>query len=667
MSGEAERLRRLQAQVFDTFRDETAEGLARLETQLLALDADVDRAHVDELFRVVHTIKGGAGSFGLRAMAELAHAMEAHLDQLRKGASPTPAGVAALLEGADALRALLDAPGDVPRDTYAALCARLAEASAPNASGASGGSGPSATPARPRRVAVDLVPGLDFVASGIDLALLLEQLAELGPTTVDVDARAVPPLASLDLGALALRWRVTVETTTAPEAIELLFAWLGDTCAVHARAADDTRPADAPRAAQAGASSKAAQKAPARVDASVRVPIEKLDDLMNLVGELVIAGSALHEVERGDLNAPDRRARAREALARLDRLTRGMHESVLRMRSLPVGLVFNRFPRLVHDLATRLGKDVRLEVRGEGTELDKTVLERLGDPLVHLVRNSLDHGLETPDARREAGKSATGTLRLTAEQSANEVVITVEDDGRGLDPQRIFRRAVERGLVAADAALSEAEMQRLILAPGFSTAEQVSDISGRGVGMDVVASTIQALGGELSLHSVVGAGLTVTLRLPLTLAIIDGQLVRFGGRTWVLPLGAIAECARVEPGALDAVLGRGLVYAYGDESLPVLDPCAGLGLGGVPPGGRLVMVLEAQGERVALLVDEVLARQQIVVKSLEQHLRAVPGLSGATVLGDGAIAFILDVPGLRRACPVAHPRRVASARVGAPS
>jgi two-component system chemotaxis sensor kinase CheA len=245
------------------------------------------------------------------------------------------------------------------------------------------------------------------------------------------------------------------------------------------------------------------------------------------------------------------------------------------------------------------------------------------------------------------------------------VVITVRDDGRGLDPQRIFRRAVDRGLVPADAQLSEAEMQRLILAPGFSTAEQVSDISGRGVGMDVVASTIQALGGELALDSVVGQGLTVTLRLPLTLAIIDGQLVRFGGRTWALPLGAIVECVRAEPTALDVMLGRGLVYVYGDETLPVLDPCAGLGLQGGPSSGRLVMILEAHGERVALLVDEVMARQQIVVKSLEQHLRAVPGLSGATVLGDGSIAFILDVDGLRRACPVAHPRRVGAATQGA--
>ena len=398
------------------------------------------------------------------------------------------------------------------------------------------------------------------------------------------------------------------------------------------------------------------------VDSTVRVGVEKLDALMNLVGELVIIGSGLAELEREEPSS-ERTRRSREALAGLARLTRGLHEGVLGMRSLPVAQVFNRFPRLVHDLAERLGKQVELVVEGEATELDKTVLEKLGDPLVHLVRNSLDHGLEAAADREAAGKSAVGTLTLSARQQGQDVVITVRDDGRGLDPEKIFAVAVRRGVVAADAKLTVPEIQRLILAPGFSTAESVSDISGRGVGMDVVAHSIRALGGDLELESTVGEGTAVVLRLPLTLAIIDGQLVRFGGRTWVLPLQAISECVQLDPRHLSPVLGRGLVYDLRDETLPVLDPCAGFGLPAPAGLAPLVMVLEGNGERVALLVEEVVSRQQVVVKSLEQHLKQVEGLSGATVLGDGSIAFIIDVSRLRHAFPVALPPRNSAPRL----
>jgi len=384
--------------------------------------------------------------------------------------------------------------------------------------------------------------------------------------------------------------------------------------------------------------------------ASLRVGVDKIDYLMNMVGELVITQSMLGELDDEGPLDERRLRRLREGLSQLARNSRALQESVMRLRSMPIGVVFNRFPRLVHDLSRQLGKQVELVVAGQGTELDKTILEKLGDPIVHLVRNSLDHGLETPAERLAAGKSETGKLTLSALHRGGDIVIEVCDDGRGLDLERIVDKARAGGLVSPTQTLSEAEITNLIFAPGFSTAEAVTDVSGRGVGMDVVSRNVKALGGSISVRSARGAGTTVSLRLPLTLAIIDGQLVRVGERPYVAPLLSIVESVQIDASLVKRLAGQWDVYRLRDQLVPIIDLGYLLGATAThaPADARLLMIVEGEGQRLGLLVDELEGQQQVVVKSLEANFGSVPGLAGATILGDGNVAFILDIPGLAK-------------------
>jgi two-component system chemotaxis sensor kinase CheA len=381
---------------------------------------------------------------------------------------------------------------------------------------------------------------------------------------------------------------------------------------------------------------------------SLRVATEKVDALINLVGELVITQSMLgrfaEKYEPQDIES------LRRSLAQLTRNTRELQESVLQIRMLPIGFSFNRFPRLVHDLSRKLGKKVDLKLCGENTELDKTVLEKISDPLVHLVRNALDHGLESPEARLAAGKGDTGTLELNAFHEGGSIVIEVKDDGAGLNKDRILAKARERGLVDADALLSDENIYNLIFVAGFSTADTVSDVSGRGVGMDVVRRNINDLGGHVQILSVPGRGSTIRIRLPLTLAILEGQMLRVGKEIYVASLVSIIETVQSKREDISCVAGRTELFKHRSDYLPIIRL---YDLFGIEPDSRditdgLLVVLEADGRRVAMLVDELLAQQQVVIKSLETNFKQVPGLAGATIHGDGTVALILDVPGLVR-------------------
>jgi two-component system chemotaxis sensor kinase CheA len=371
--------------------------------------------------------------------------------------------------------------------------------------------------------------------------------------------------------------------------------------------------------------------------------------LMNMVGELVITQSMLGELEDDRPLDSARMAHLREGLGQLARNTRALQESVMRLRSMPMSVVFNRFPRLVHDLGRQLDKKVELVVAGQGTELDKTVLEKLGDPLVHLVRNSLDHGLEGPAERVAAGKSEIGTLSLTASHRGGDIVVEVADDGRGIDCDRILKKARERGLVAPDASPSHGEVLDLIFAPGLSTASAVTDLSGRGVGMDVVRGNVRTLGGDVTVSSERGQGTRISLRLPLTLAIVDGQLIRVGNLPYVIPLLAIVETVQVQRSLQKRLHGRCDVYRLRDELVPMVSLADLLG---ITTSSRtdepLLVIVEAEGRRMGLVVDELQGQQQVVVKSLEANYERIAGLAGATILGDGNVAFILDVAGLAK-------------------
>ena len=414
--------------------------------------------------------------------------------------------------------------------------------------------------------------------------------------------------------------------------------------------------AEAPREAAAQAPQAARTESDAGLG-SIRVSVDRIDLLMNMVGELVITQSMLGELDDGPLDAR-RIERLREGLGLLARNTRSLQESVMRLRSMPISMVFNRFPRLVHDLSRQLGKQVELKIAGQNTELDKTVMEKLGDPLVHLVRNSMDHGIETPEARRAAGKPETGTLELRAYHRGGDIVVEVQDDGKGIDRDRVIERARKVGILGPDEVPGEDAIRDLIFAPGFSTASAVTDISGRGVGMDVVRRNIRSLGGEVFLETTPGKGTRISLRLPLTLAIIDGQIIRIGSNSYVIPLLSIVESVQIEARRVSRFQGKRDIYRLRDQLIPMVDLRAVLGI--AEPRGRaedgLMVIVEADGEHIGLLVDELLAQQQVVVKSLESNYGRVEGLAGATILGDGAVSLILDMAGIGRLIRGTHTR-----------
>jgi two-component system chemotaxis sensor kinase CheA len=389
---------------------------------------------------------------------------------------------------------------------------------------------------------------------------------------------------------------------------------------------------------------------PAKEGGSIRVGIEKVDAIIDLVGELVITQSMLgqfsEEVERDGFHI-GMLQRLRDGLAQLERNTRELQENVMRIRMLPISVAFNRFPRMVHDISRQLGKQVELRIFGENTELDKTVLEKIGDPLVHLVRNALDHGLETPEERRTAGKPEMGTLTLNAYHKGGSIVIEISDDGRGINKERVLAKAREKGLVGPDEVLPDERIYELIFAPGFSTAEAVTDLSGRGVGMDVVKSNIQALSGSLEIKSAQGKGTTFIIRLPLTLSIMDGQLIIAGGQIFILPLLSIVESLQIDPSLLSRVAGKAEVYRLREEYIPVIRLRDTFNLPEAYGNERpLLVVVEGDGVRVGLMIDDLLGQQQVVIKSLETHFRKIEGLSGSTILGDGTVALILDIGGI---------------------
>jgi two-component system chemotaxis sensor kinase CheA len=381
--------------------------------------------------------------------------------------------------------------------------------------------------------------------------------------------------------------------------------------------------------------------------ASIRVSTDKVDSLINLVGELVITQSMLSQL--GENFDPSRLAQLIDGLEQLERNTRELQEGIMRIRMLPISFAFNRFPRLVHDLSGKMGKQVELQLSGEQTELDKTVMEKIGDPLVHLVRNSLDHGLETPEKRLAAGKPETGLLQLNAYHQGGNIVIEISDDGAGLNEDKILQKAIEKGLVPAGEQLSADKIHELIFMPGFSTADVVSDVSGRGVGMDVVRKNINSLGGSVEVVSERGVGSTFTIRLPLTLAIMDGQTIQVGDQKYIIPLISIIESVEIKPGTVKNVTGKGEVYTLRDEYVPLirLRDVFNLDVGSDKLDEGLLVVVECEDRKVGLFVDELLAQQQVVIKSLETNYRKVTGIAGATILGDGTVALILDIAGLQ--------------------
>ncbi|MCU0701629.1 MAG: chemotaxis protein CheA [Myxococcaceae bacterium] len=642
-----------------SFFEECKEHVRVLEDRLIELDSGaVDQDLLGALFRAAHSIKGSSGLLGFDVITRLTHAMENVLDGLRNQAlSPSPALTTLLLEATDMLSRLVAlAQDNQPAPDVAPLCAKLDAASGSSGGHATPTPAPApatgaSSPGGPSTWHVTFQPQPEMFARGQDPALVLRELVDLG-SEAEVKALldGLPPLEALDPERCFLGWRVRL-VTTAPEAtIRDVFSFVDDVATVLLEREPDALP-ELPDTAESGAEARpAAQEARAekKADQTLRVATEKVDKLVNLVGELVIA-QAMISRSLVDFE-PSKLHTLVQAVGDLERHTRELQDQVMNIRMVPIGTIFGRFRRLVRDLSGSLGKDVRLELVGEDTELDKSMVEHLADPLMHLVRNAADHGLETTEERLAAGKTAHGTITLAARHQGGNVVVDVSDDGKGLDTARILAKAIERGLAAPGVELPPERVHEFIFAAGFSTAQAVTDLSGRGVGMDVVKRSVDGLNGTIAITTTPGQGTRFRITLPLTLAIIDGMSLRVGGATFVLPLNQVVETLPLSTAPVRSVFGHGEVVLVRGDPMPMVRLSRVLSVDDDPEGaGRpLAVVLETGDVRFALRVDELLGKAQFVIKSLEPNLTRPDGVLGATIMGDGTVALILDVPGLAR-------------------
>jgi two-component system chemotaxis sensor kinase CheA len=700
-------------QFHGVFFEESFEALDSMEAALLKLDLGAPDAElINTIFRVAHSIKGGSATFGFSEIASFTHSLETLLDELRgQRMHVTQAISNQLLQSVDVMREMLRAvqtkqPMDAQRvadvqfevELLIAQRPKTPAAAAPPATAppakpaASPTAAPAAAvPAGEPRWQISLQPFPQFFSRGNDPLRMFEELAALGRLEVRADASALPELDRLDARTCYLSWELTLTGPTDESVVRQVFDWAEGDCGLEIRGENAPVKAAAPAVSPTAETAAAPRREPAQAPApepaapreehvaprhpstsaplsqteaqaisgvgesgSIRVAVEKIDELMNSVGELVITQSMLDELGRGLEGSLPESFRA--GLEQLARNVREVHESVMRVRMLPISFVFSRFPRMVRDLAQKLGKQVELVLSGEQTELDKTVLEKIGDPLVHLVRNSIDHGLEKPDVRTAAGKKATGTLRLHACHRNGNIAVEVSDDGAGLNAERILAKARSRNLIGPEEALSAEQTYELIFSPGFSTAEQTTDVSGRGVGLDVVRRNVKELGGAIELTSEPGRGSRFVITLPLTLAIVDGQSIAVGRENYIVPLISIVESLQLSQGSLSRVAGRGEVFAFRGDYVPVIRLHEMFGVARERDANDgIIVVIEGDGRRAGLLVDDLLGQQQVVIKSLDTNYGRVEGVSGATILGDGSVALILDLPGIiRRANTRAH-------------
>jgi len=675
-------------QLRQTYFQDCDELLGELESALMALDnGRADGDTLNDAFRAIHSVKGGADILHFDRLVRFAHTFESVLDRLRLGKLVVGPELASLMlragdavadlvraaqagtempdgyenEIADALQSLAQAAG-AAEETDAANGEELAAPSEHDPAAA------APTAGQPlRHYRITLSPPADLFRQGNEPQLLIRALERLGSVKTLADASALPPLAGLDAEQCYLRWTIDVRTTAGPEAIRDVFDLavdrndleIAELTTQPAEAAvtgtPDTVPEAAPATDPSGPSAvvptsgkgPGAQAKAAPTVNSIRVDLEKLDYLVNLVGELVISQSML--AEQLSVLPTDKFPTLSRSIEEMSQHARNLQDGVMAVRTQPVKSVFARMPRLVRDLAVETGKNVRLLISGETTEVDKTVVEQLFDPLIHMIRNAVDHGIESPAERSANGKPAQGTVRLSAAHVGGRIVIQVTDDGRGIDRGRVHARAVERGLLDADAVLTEEQLDNLIFLPGLSTAETVSDISGRGVGMDVVRRNVERLGGRVLIRSVAGRGSTFYLSLPLTLAVLDGMIIGVGRETYVVPLTVILESLRPQARDVHRLVGGGEVLYVRGEYVPLVYLGRAFDLPDAikEPWEGLVMLVDADaGGKIGVVVDEIVGQQQVVIKSVESNYRALRGIAGATILGNGRVALILDVAGL---------------------
>lgn len=671
-----------------TYLEESFEGLDVMEAGLLELPpGEPDNEKINEIFRAAHSIKGGSGTFGFTEIIDFTHVLETLLDEMRDGRRQvTQEANDVMLQAVDVLRDMmtrLQNHETIDEERAAEVQAELERILGTNADGSSAepaqvvASEPVATQEAGQATwKIELIPETELLQTGNEPIRIFRELETLGSLNAIVDDSSLPDIDELDPENLYLKWTLELSGDNIQEDdIREVFEWIdGDgaeikyhkpmasvaasesaSVVVESAVQQEAVPAaPAPKAEAAPAAAPAVKKATAakavapKQDSSIRVDLSKIDQMVNLVGELVITQSMLsqfgEQAEQGGDNT-EWIDKLKEGLTHLERHTRDLQESVMNIRMLPVSFAFNRMPRIVHDVSQKLGKSIELVMEGEGTELDKTMLEALTDPLVHIVRNSIDHGIEAPDVREAAGKPGTGTVKMAAFHQGGNILIQITDDGAGINADKVYQKAVEKGVIEEGQHLSEQEIVDLIFHPGFSTADVVSDISGRGVGMDVVRRNIRGLGGSVEVKTELGKGSVFTIRLPLTLAILDGQLAKVGSETYVFPLVSIVESIQVDKSLVKGIAGQTELYKLRDNYIPVIRLHEKLGVEDARTDleSGLLVVVEDNGERAGIFVDDLLGQQQVVIKSLESNYMKVNSIAGATILGDGTVSLILDI------------------------
>jgi len=698
------------SQFHEVFFEESFEGLDVMEQELLNLEEDTDLENVNTIFRAAHSIKGGSATFSFTQVSQFTHVMETLLDEMRDGKRAIAREIIdLLLKSVDCLRGMLTAlqDGDDVNDDYIELVNyfnQLLSGEPSQSSDLSKQNKTDSDSVKSGDLDADILgwtiqfkPESYILQTGNEPIRMFKELASMGGLKTKVDVSKVPSFEQLDAESCYLSWQLELDTNESFDLVKEVFEWVEDDCALEISAiagsasVNDLNPKLNDSASEKDAkennqevlssdqvskadSSKTNQQVPPQVEdiqskqkklvpldkektsvvkktsnsGSIRVGIDKVDTLIDLVGELVITQSMLGELgEQFDMSKVEQLV---SGLRELEANTRELQESVMRIRMLPIGFVFNRLPRMVRDLSAKLNKQIDLNILGEDTELDKTVMEQIGDPLTHLVRNALDHGIEIPEIRRQSGKSDVGQVTLNAYHQGGNIIIEIKDDGAGIDPEIIYAKAVEKGLIADGVEIPEEQIIAMIMEPGFSTAEVVSDVSGRGVGMDVVKRNINNLGGSVDISSELGLGTTFTIRLPLTLAILDGQLVRAANEVYVIPLASIVESIPLSGIELTKIAGDMPVYKMNGEYIPIVDLCDEFEIHHDTRslGEGLIAIVEGENRKIAIRIDELLGQQQVVIKSLESHYKSIQGVSGATILGDGRVSLILDIVGLSK-------------------
>jgi two-component system chemotaxis sensor kinase CheA len=661
------------SQFHGIFFEEATEGIEVMEKELLNLQpGNCDAEVINTIFRAAHSIKGSASTFGFDAISQFTHKVETILDNLRNAEIEiTQDLISILLSSVDCLSNMLavEKTGEIHDAKKIRAIATQLDTFTSKIESESQAEKQQKTPAKTDND-IDVAEGTQQATSetnwkisffpeeklfytGNDPLRLIRELQTLGKINVETISEKLPDIEHMDVHNCYLGWQIQLQGNIDQQQIEEVFAWVEGDCKLDIHKQNEHRKVPDRRNNLASSGRRKSDKE----QRSIRVSTDKVDEMLNLVGELVITQSILNSIcKEQDLETSEK---LQQCLEQLERNTRDLQEQTMSIRMLPVDNAFQRIPRIVHDLSLAQGKNVALELFGKTTELDKTILEKIGDPLVHLVRNAIDHGIESPEDRNACGKQEQGTISIKAQHEGGYIVLRISDDGKGIDPNKILNKAISNNIINENDDLSEAQILNLIFQPGFSTAEVISDVSGRGVGMDVVKQNITDLGGTVEVSSEIGIGTSFILRLPLTLAILDGQIVRVGDQTFIIPLHVITETLMFDRENTNTVAGRSELYQYRDKYIPVIRlnrlfnintaadtatvPETDNEIKSADTNPSLLVVFDTGEKHAGILVDDVIGQQQVVIKSLEKNYNIVPGVAGATILGDGSVALILDV------------------------